>query len=768
MDTQSFQPPAHQLQPAPNQAQALLLQPGWLGTAPAPSHAQQAPQPGLPPQYHLPGQPQSVQYGYPQQLQHQPAQPAQLQLQSTPALPGPQHPQHPQQHPQQAVLQAPAVASSQGPSPFRAGSWTAAPFVFDPGTPPVGPQESAEVLAPSGWQPSPVTWQRLHDFEALQGESLFSVPLPQLLAHGPPLSAASPQLPNTTSMPALQAGDSCATPVRSKSAAACGSNPGRLGTSPAPQPGAELLHGGGVHRHDLGVGQARSPPPTLDGHSTTSPSKQELQPLLPGEVSADGEKPADELSFTAFQKGFQSAWSTFMNSFEALSAGWCSHQANSTSPPVMFNAQLEFKAAPQPDAFAWYVQSVPPTDPSAQRGGAGSPVAGFRAEGYEAIVDPMARGHQASPQPAEEGSEADQRPAGPVVSRRAPADRVLPQREIIQAMVSARCSVCSLKGNKSSSPNQDRGLCASLADGTCETAAELLAVFDGHGEGGHMVAETSCEVLPKLFLRCLERASSSMAHPVQGASRLPGGAAQNPQEAAGSTCPDWWREASVAAFEEMHALLEASTARLLANEATHCARPLIDARTSGTTATVALLLPDQRLLLAHVGDSRAVFGSRRRCEGAPWQAIELTRDHKPDLPDERVRIEETGAQVVTVGSPPNTTHRVFTPHQAWPSINMSRSLGDLHAHSQGLSAAAEVNMVERLWHPGSEDAVIILGSDGVWDVIDAPTAVNLAALSLQRGNDPAAVIAQEAYERWVRRGLQAGYSDDITAVVKFL
>merc|ERR1712190_17923 len=94
-----------------------------------------------------------------------------------------------------------------------------------------------------------------------------------------------------------------------------------------------------------------------------------------------------------------------------------------------------------------------------------------------------------------------------------------------------------------------------------------------------------------------------------------------------------------------------------------------------------------------------------------WRITELTRDHKPDLPDERQRIEETGAQVLTVGVPPNTTNRVFTPQQNWPSINMSRSLGDLHAHTQGLSASAEVNFAERFWDPVVEEAVLIIGSD---------------------------------------------------------
>jgi len=343
------------------------------------------------------------------------------------------------------------------------------------------------------------------------------------------------------------------------------------------------------------------------------------------------------------------------------------------------------------------------------------------------------------------------------------------QSELAQALVNSRCAICSLKGNKSSSPNQDRGFYASLCPGDGEMA-ELLGVFDGHGEGGHMVAESSCEVLPKLFLRCLERANAGMNSLAPGDPRLLGGAAQNPQEAAGNIGAEWWREASIQAFEEMHTLLEASTAQLLTCEATPCSLPLIDSRTSGTTATVALLFPDQRLLVAHVGDSRAILGTRRRGGESPahWQIMELTRDHKPDLPDERLRIEEAGAQVVTVGCPPNTTQRVFTPHQVWPSINMSRSLGDLHAHSQGLSAAAEVNLIEKLWHPGAEDAVIILASDGVWDVIDPTTAVNLAALSAQRGTDPAASLAQEAFERWARRGLQAAYSDDITCVVKFL
>lgn len=332
---------------------------------------------------------------------------------------------------------------------------------------------------------------------------------------------------------------------------------------------------------------------------------------------------------------------------------------------------------------------------------------------------------------------------------------------------------------------------AMLCRGACGNseatgATDLLAVFDGHGEGGHWVSETCCEVLPKLLLRRLAQAHT--AH-TGGSGGQVSGAARNPQEADGRPGTEWWREAAIQAFEDMHAILETSTAKVMAREEkdeqlalegepreggilemSTCGQPAIDARTSGTTATVLLLLPSRRLLAAHVGDSRAVFGTRRRGSdrAQPWRAIELTRDHKPDLPDERQRIEDAGAQVVVVGCAPHSTHRVFTPHQSWPSINMSRSLGDLHAHTQGLSSAAEANLVEQLWDPAMEEAVLILGSDGIWDVLDGLAAVELVAHARQQGNDPATVLSHEAYDRWNKRGLQGGYTDDITVIVKFL
>lgn len=254
----------------------------------------------------------------------------------------------------------------------------------------------------------------------------------------------------------------------------------------------------------------------------------------------------------------------------------------------------------------------------------------------------------------------------------------------------------------------------------------------------------------------------------------PGGAgtlldSQNPQDAAEAIVD--WPVAACQAFTETHEIFEALTLEAIHGlGVTNTDKPYaLDARASGTTATVVLLLTNRKALIAHVGDSRAVLGTRPRSNPrARWQAVNLTRDHKPELPDEHARIDKAGAQIISSGQHPNAVSRIFTPQQHWPMINMTRSIGDLHAHSQGLTADAEVAVAEQLWDPISQEAVLVICSDGVWDVMDSLSVVEFVSEPHAVGMEPAMALAHEAHVRWARRGLANGYVDDITAVVKFL
>lgn len=633
---------------------------------------------------------------------------------------------------------------------------------------------SSAAAAPMGWLPSDVAHkQAVREVEALRADSLFAEPLPHPLLVVPiRLAATQVNVPRAGKAQLQQ-------PPR----------PPPYQREPAPPQSQQ-------QQPLLAAGAGGSDGPA----AVSSLSKQACssQSLLPSSSSSATDVP----SVAGFMRNFQTAWDAVMHSVEALSGGWCSHQGpamhGASAYRGVLGGQLEFHPNGIPgqvEGRAWMARTVPPMSASAQRGGAQSPSVGFSAPEEEATSSGAAQSYSGL--------------------RNASGDRGLAPREVQEALHTGRWSMCSLKGNKNSSPNQDRGLCASLHGG----AVGCLAVFDGHGEGGHVVADVACELLPKVFLRCLWRAShvasqhgavpaiaavglDSLGLPGGGNLDSGGGAhialgtgqSAPLQEAAGTA--EWWREGAKAAFEDMHTFLSLCTAEFLAERAAEAAGvppnsadsqgsspgggalpvraalPRMDARTSGTTATIALLLPGQRLLVAHVGDSRAVFGARpRAAAGGPaaaWRVRDLTRDHKPDLPEEKARIQARGAQVVGVGSYPNTTHRVFTLQQTWPSINMSRSLGDLHAHTQGLSCIPDVGLTEPLWNPAEEDAVLVIGTDGIWDVVSPASAVELCAMALRQGTDPSAALAREAYDGWGRRGLQGNYSDDITAVVKFL
>jgi serine/threonine protein phosphatase PrpC len=191
-----------------------------------------------------------------------------------------------------------------------------------------------------------------------------------------------------------------------------------------------------------------------------------------------------------------------------------------------------------------------------------------------------------------------------------------------------------------------------------------------------------------------------------------------------------------------------------------------DAAQSGTTA-VACYQHRDRLLVANVGDSRAVLG---RCDTARkgFRAVELTSDQKPSRPDEKQRVLQLGGKVDQMSFPvwnPGGGLRLMRggPERVMDSsgfggLAMSRSLGDLSLHPY-VTAQPEVS--ERKLD--SRDRFLVLGSDGVWDQMSSQEAVDIAS----RITDPvnaAKEITTQARRRW-NHETEGLLSDDITAVV---
>ncbi|KAL8127850.1 putative protein phosphatase 2C 76 [Apium graveolens] len=155
-------------------------------------------------------------------------------------------------------------------------------------------------------------------------------------------------------------------------------------------------------------------------------------------------------------------------------------------------------------------------------------------------------------------------------------------------------------------------------------------------------------------------------------------------------------------------------------------------RDDGSTASTAVLVGNH-LYVANVGDSRTVISNA-------GEAIPLSEDHKPNRSDERERIEKAGGVVIWAG-----TWRVCG------VLAMSRAFGNRMLKQ---FVVAEPDIQDQVINEDSE--LLVLASDGLWDVVPNEDAVALATTE----EDPIAAarkLTDTAYTR--------GSADNITCIV---
>uniref|UniRef100_UPI0037E7604E protein phosphatase 1D-like n=1 Tax=Semicossyphus pulcher TaxID=241346 RepID=UPI0037E7604E len=159
--------------------------------------------------------------------------------------------------------------------------------------------------------------------------------------------------------------------------------------------------------------------------------------------------------------------------------------------------------------------------------------------------------------------------------------------------------------------------------------------------------------------------------------------------------------------------------------------------TSGTTASV-IVIRGVHMYVAHVGDSAVVVGVQENDSDIQLQALEVTQDHKPELPKEKERIERLGGSVMkksgvnrVVWKRPRLTHngpvRRSTVIDQIPFLAVARSLGDLWSYdfySGEFVVSPEPDTTVMTLDP-KRHRYVILGSDGLWNMMPPKNAVNM-------------------------------------------
>eukprot|EP00929_Paragymnodinium_shiwhaense_P030343 TRINITY_DN1721_c0_g2_i1.p1 TRINITY_DN1721_c0_g2~~TRINITY_DN1721_c0_g2_i1.p1 ORF type:complete len:387 (+),score=87.12 TRINITY_DN1721_c0_g2_i1:103-1263(+) len=274
------------------------------------------------------------------------------------------------------------------------------------------------------------------------------------------------------------------------------------------------------------------------------------------------------------------------------------------------------------------------------------------------------------------------------------------------------------KGLKPESPNQDSWCIVQLED------ISIYGVFDGHGQKGHEVSLFVKDNLPKLIIRD------------------PRFKMKEGEGDVGAVLRD--------AFRKVQSLI-----------ATCDQMSKMDAKLSGTTATIVVHdHANNKLHIAHVADSTSVLGFAG--PNKELDAVALTKDHKPNLKEERQRIEKAGGRVVFDGY---ANHRIYARNARYPGLNMSRCLGDLLGH-QDCGVSCEPDISERKLNP--EDQILLLCSDGVWEFTTPLEAINLvSSYSPSLAMTAAEKLAKDAWDRWIKEEGGA-VVDDITVLLVYL
>ncbi|KAJ4848090.1 hypothetical protein Tsubulata_047020 [Turnera subulata] len=216
------------------------------------------------------------------------------------------------------------------------------------------------------------------------------------------------------------------------------------------------------------------------------------------------------------------------------------------------------------------------------------------------------------------------------------------------------------------------------------------------------------------------------------------------------------------------------------------------ASSAGCSTATVVLIADGQILVANIGDSKALLCSekfqspaeakatflrlyreqRRNGAVSPMRYFdniksvtsdglahffveELTRDHHPDRDDERYRVETAGGYVLEWGGVPRVNGQ----------LAISRAIGDLHFKSYGVISAPEVTG----WQPlTANDSYLVVASDGLFEKLSLQDVCDFLWDVHNDGIGMSGLSSSCSYslaECLVNTAIEKGSMDNVAAVV---
>ncbi|KAL4380871.1 hypothetical protein AHAS_Ahas04G0076800 [Arachis hypogaea] len=160
--------------------------------------------------------------------------------------------------------------------------------------------------------------------------------------------------------------------------------------------------------------------------------------------------------------------------------------------------------------------------------------------------------------------------------------------------------------------------------------------------------------------------------------------------------------------------------------------------TYGTTALTALIL-GRHLLVANAGDCRAVLCRR-------GVTVEMSHDHRLSYLPERRRVEELGGFIYD--------------GYLNGDLSVTHALGDWKLKYPFGTALPRIVVPDiQVFTLTEKDEFLIIGCDGIWDVMSSQEAVSFVRRQLRRHDDP-----QQCAKELVKEALHLNTTDNLTVI----
>ena len=187
-----------------------------------------------------------------------------------------------------------------------------------------------------------------------------------------------------------------------------------------------------------------------------------------------------------------------------------------------------------------------------------------------------------------------------------------------------------------------------------------------------------------------------------------------------------------------------------------------DISLSGSTCVLVIQLGDH-IICSNIGDSRAILIYE---ENNKSKVYELSQDSKPDVPEEKKRINRMGGIVDKIKDENGEKagpYRVYIKNMEQPGLAMSRSFGDKKAKTCGVIPYPDIREYNL---SNNESKFMVLCSDGVWEFLSNEEVMEIGNQYYVQNNINGFCneLLKKSTEIWVK---EENYMDDITILAVF-